>query len=245
MSDPALNEMYRCLEQGDPVFLPSRFWETLGGQHRDQLTTSGYANFKRTLASNYFTWLISPRNNQSRFLARRMAFRDWNAILREPFTFDPSLPFPRRYQRFLQIYTRMLWRFVERGDTEGILQTLPEPTEGNPFPITLGGRLISQDLANSVLEYYAIREHFRRDRDAAITIAELGAGYGRNAYVLLNQFPHCRYIVIDIPPALYVAQRYLQAVFPEKRVAQTPCEATPEEIAAAVEAAEIAFLLPH
>jgi hypothetical protein len=95
--------MYRCLEQGDEVFLPSRFWETLGEQHRQQVTGEGYANFKRTVASNYFTWLISPRNNQFRYLARRTHPVEWYAILREPFVFDSTAPFSRTYQIFLQI----------------------------------------------------------------------------------------------------------------------------------------------
>lgn len=243
--EPALSEMYRCLKEGDAVFLPSRFWETLGNQHLAQLTTQGYENFKRTLASNYFTWLISPRNNQFRYLARHTPPRDWLELVHQPYRIDASVPLPRTQQIFLQLYTRLLWRFAERADSEHVLRTLAEPLEGNPFQIFLDGRLISQDLANSVLEYTAIREHFRHDYGDAVTIAELGAGYGRNAYVFLRLFPNCRYIVIDIPPALYVAQRYLSSVFPGKRVADVPCSASPEEIAARVQAADIAFLLPH
>lgn len=239
-----LDEMYRCLEQGDEVYLPSRFWETLGEQHRNDLATTGYENFKRTLASNYFTWLISPRNNQFRYLARHSRPQDWFSILRQPFVFDESVPFSRRYQTFLQIYTRLLWRFVERSDSERILRKLSEPLAGNPFQISLDGRLISQDLANSVLEYYSIREQFQRPYHEPVTIAELGPGYGRNAFVFLSLFPNCRYIIIDIPPALYVAQRYLSSLFPNRKIRGFQCPDGAVDIGA-VSDGEIVFLLPH
>ncbi|MCB1194644.1 putative sugar O-methyltransferase [bacterium] len=46
------------------------------------------------------------------------------------------------------------------------------------------------------------------------TILEIGSGYGGSTEVYLKAFPHIRYFNFDIPPQIYVAQQYLEAVFP-------------------------------
>jgi putative sugar O-methyltransferase len=73
----------------------------------------------------------------------------------------------------------------------------------------------------------------------------LGAGYGRNAYVFLNVFPRGKYIVIDIPPALYVSQEYLSSVFPDKKIFTFRCFTQFKEIEQEFHNADIVFLLPH
>jgi len=91
------------------------------------------------------------------------------------------------------------------------MRCLSEPQVGNPPNIRKGGRLISQDLANSVLEYQSIANV------AKGTVCELGGGYGRNAFVTASLAPVSKYIMVDISPAFGVSQEYLRAVFPDKR----------------------------
>ena len=52
-------------------------------------------------------------------------------------------------------------------------------------------------------------------------LIEVGAGYGRLAYVFLKAHPGCKYWIIDLPPALYVSQQYLSAVFPDRRCSRS------------------------
>ena len=133
---------------------------------------------------------------------------------------------------------------MHKNDPEGLLQKLVEPTEGNPPTVISEGRLISQDLANSLLEYRAIL-HPELDRREVRTIMELGPGYGRTAYVFLALQPACRYILVDIPPALYVAQRYLTALFPERRVFPFRPFDEFETVRDEFEDASIVFLTPN
>jgi putative sugar O-methyltransferase len=77
------------------------------------------------------------------------------------------------------------------------------------------GRLISQDLANSFVEFAAILEAFPTGIPEEATVIELGAGYGRLGWLLLSVLPKLRYIVVDIPPALAIAQEYLTRLFPD------------------------------
>lgn len=58
----------------------------------------------------------------------------------------------------------MIWDFASKNDPEHILNKLIEPNEGNPTRIYLKKRLISQDLANSVIEYYSIMSKIKKMR---------------------------------------------------------------------------------
>lgn len=247
-----LSSMVNCMSQGNPIYLPSKFWEVLNSKNLNQLESEGVENFKQTVAQNYFTWVIGRWDTQFKYLVEHTKPQAWPSILLagpsilyDAWRRDVSPRLSRRQQVELSVFTKMLWKLAEQFDEYKLLKRLEEPAEGNPFRIFLGGKLISQDLANSVLEFYSIKEHFAPPLDAKVRICELGAGYGRNAYVFTNAFPNGKYVIIDIPPALYVSQRYLTNVFPDKRVFKFRCFENFEEVREEFEAASIAFLLPH
>lgn len=243
--DTVLDSMLSCLSQGDPIYLPSRFWEALNKKNREQLESEGLESFKQTVAQNYFTWMIDRRNEQFRYLVKQTRLWDWPAILRNVLAYDSSSRVSWKQQVVLGVFTRMLWKLAEQADIEHLLQRLEEPLQGNPFRIYLQGKLISQDLANSALEYYSIREHFTDSAGDPTTICELGAGYGRNVYVFMNALARCKYIIIDIPPALYIAQHYLTSVFPRRKVFNFRCFSDFDEVEAEFQEADLVFLLPH
>src|SRR6478672_6424912 len=192
----------------------SEFWQALNRKNEEQLRSSGIENIKRTVALNYFTWVgtLSWRDDQFRHLVWKTRITDWLKILRN----IPPAELPRRQWLYLCIFTRMLHLFAKRHDKLGLLERLAEPAFGNPFGITLNGKLISQDLANSVLELYAMLPEV--DLGTPLNICEIGAGYGRNAFVFLSLFPNCTYTIIDVPPAIDVSREYLQAVRPGSKV---------------------------
>jgi putative sugar O-methyltransferase len=135
----------------------------------------------------------------------------------------------------------MLWDYASR--TCPFLDQLAEPEIGNPPRLLRNGRLFSQDLANSALEAQSILAGLP-GTSGVKRVGELGAGYGRNAQVLLSLLPGVRYVVIDIPPALYVSQRYLSSVFPTRKVFTWRSFESYAEIKDEFEQADIAFLLP-
>lgn len=163
-----LELMFDTLEKGDPVFLPSEFWRQLNEKNIQQLNESGIENLKRSVAQNYFTWVVPGHDDQYQAL-RKLA--PWTALaaIRAPYS-SPAAGLSDELARALVKFTRMLWLFAERNDREKLLKTLQEPEFGNPFDIRIKGRLISQDLANSLLEYYAIREKFTTPRESSPTI---------------------------------------------------------------------------
>lgn len=214
---PEIRAMFDEFPKYRKEVLPSKYWERLNRKNLRQLADSRYENFKRTIARNYFTWIINPFDEQLRFLMGEAGAWASIKILFSALLAPRHKHLKKKHTIFYNTLTKLLWAYVEKHDAGGLLDRLSEPREGNPPEVICNGRLISQDLANSVLEYEAIL-HPDVDKREVSTILELGPGYGRTAYVFLTLQPGCRYILVDIPPALYIAQRYLSAVFKDRKI---------------------------
>lgn len=233
----ALDRMFEDLAEHGGVFQPSEFWRMHNDRNVQALEDSGLENIKRTVARNYFTWIVGTvRDIQFRTLVLKTHPADWAKVLRNLPSYDAATGLSKRDFILLAVLTRMLYFYVKRRDRGGVLARLAEPQVGNPYPITYRGQTISQDLLNSILEFYAVTEGRDLDFSAPIRVLEIGAGYGRNAFVFLSLFPNCTYTIADIPPALYISQSYLTAVLPD-RIAQP--------YGADVPGASMRFLLPH
>jgi len=237
-----LKAMFAELQRGRPEVQPSKYWVELNQSDESRLMAVGFENFKRTVALHYFTWTaIWPWDSQLRFLMSHLpltatvanVFRTFRPLKHEHMSIPRSLA--------VNFLSYMVWDYASR--TCPSLQQLTEPETGNPLRLHRQGRLISQDLANSALEAQSILGGLP-GTDGIKRIGELGAGYGRNAHALLSLLPKVRYVVIDIPPALYVSQRYLSEVFPNRKTFTWRPFTSYAEIQAEFEQAELAFLLP-
>lgn len=214
-----IEEMFRALSSAPSEVKPSRYWEELNKMNVAQLQEDGFENFKRTIALNYFTWArIFPWDSQIVFLCRHVGIaatiRSASAALR----FSRAGYFPSIFQSFSYgLLTHLLWEYILRGKHSPQLLALTEPELGSPPMISLReGMRVSQDLGNSLLEYESYKDAIPPDGSG--TVLELGGGYGRNAFVTLKLNPHLRYVAVDIPPALWVAEEYLSQLFPERRI---------------------------
>ena len=85
------------------------------------------------------------------------------------------------------LYTKLLWRYALMEDQLGCLKTCDEPILGSPLPIRYRGKVISQDLAISSLELNLMGRLIDFSRIGRV--AEIGAGYGRLAYLMAHRFP--------------------------------------------------------
>lgn len=198
----------------------SAFWDELGQHNVHMLAAEGMENFKRTVANNYFNWLVTDVSHPN----FQHAFTQW---LQEP---DVSALFAtigdtdhlRRRQRqdvltltaherdVYRLYVGLLWSCMRHHDDLNLHTALQEPEIGNPIRIEQGGKLISQDLANSIIECNTIAKLL--DGVERPRILELGAGYGRLAHVYTAS-QQGQYFIFDIEPALDVAHWYLSKIF--------------------------------
>jgi putative sugar O-methyltransferase len=208
-----------------PVYRPGDFWDELIDVNLEMLRSHGINNFKRTVSNNYYNWLVtSLRDPQIKRAVRRWLEHPSPAPFLSRLEERPSdlrttdrkqayslsAPASWRYKCFVA----SAWEAARREDTLGLTSRLSEPELGNPIRIRHRGRMISQDLANSIIECnYVARTGILREGSR---IAELGAGYGRLAHVFSEACP-VTYCIFDVPPALGVAQWYLTELLGAER----------------------------
>jgi SAM-dependent methyltransferase len=241
-----INEMLATLASGEPLTRPSRYWEELNKMNMAQLNEQGYENFKKTIALNYFTWVrILPWDSQIVFLCKNLPLGVIARSLRGAFSICRQKYFSSMgvFQSFCYGFlTLLLWEYLFKLSLPAEMMALREPTEGNaPIVNPRPGMPISQDLGNSLLEFDSFEQAIPATRPS--TVLELGAGYGRNAYTILSLRPQAKYIIVDIPPALWVAERYLSSVFPDKRIFRYRDFDRFDSVAEEFSQAQIAFVL--
>ena len=235
------------------IYRPSPFWKSLAATGVRQLEESGFENFKRTVNTRYFNWrLLGIVRHQLLAVLREWARHPRRAVFAARFpqpratVGDRAASFDRASAWVYQTFVAMYASILEKTDTWGLLRTMEEPELGNPFLIECAGRRLSQDLCNSVHELYSILGADPRPAaDETPAFAELGAGYGRLGYVVLKAIPSATYCIIDIPPALYLSQRYLTTLFPECPAFRFRAFRSYDEVAVEFEAARLRFLAPH
>ena len=238
--------MRRQLEAGPELFQAGRFWADIGGQNEALLSRHGVENFKRTLAQNYFNWAVEgPNDPQMQSLLREWA-DDPSALpleaelLGDPAVLsinDTSYLLSPSAARGYTLFVGLLWWHATKRAAPGDGDKLAEAAVGNPIPINVQGRAVSQDLANSLREFTRMRPVLEGERPI---LAEIGAGYGRLGYVA-SQLKPLRYWIFDIPPALAVAEWHLAEALPDRKIFRWRPFARWDEVADEVMAADIAI----
>lgn len=250
--------MVDALANGPDIYKPSRFWTELNGKN-DAALGEDLNGFKRSINNNYFQWLPGGfADDQYNRLLRGwsenpnglplnvVADSARHGRIRNVKAFNGDNPFSEeQYFRLYAFFVGLLWDFAGKHDLTGLHDRIQEPAVGDPLPIRHGQRLISQDLANSLLEWSRVTALAAGlDLPEPISVLELGAGYGRVANVALLARP-CAYTIVDIPPALTVSQYYLSTVFPHKKIFKFRDFADFSEIENEYMAADIRFLGAH
>lgn len=215
-----LGKMFEELKTASTLYAPSKYWEELNAIHVKHLAQHGLKHFKRSLNKDYFDWgptgivpyQLGPvlseisKGNVSPFFKSK--------FIEEESSWKPFYKFQFFSKLIYRIYVAYMYDYITRIDNLGILKKISEPKIGSPLLIKYRNQYMSQNVCSSVQELYSITQHV--DINKKLDIVELGAGYGRLAYVFLNSLPKVTYCIIDIPPALYMSQEYLKEVFPKE-----------------------------
>jgi putative sugar O-methyltransferase len=245
-----IDAMFAELKNAPQILQPSNTWACLNRTNLAQLKLQGLENIRNTVACNYFTF--TGDQTQLRFLKSNVSkFAYLLNKLRTKIALQN--PFVRRYLKnkelpddFLEkhtYYTQMLYDYVKKIDHLHLIHKVCDSKLGNPPPIYRWGKLLTADLYNSMIEYYSIMNEIPKNE--LHEVIEIGAGYGRNASVFLQLHENLRYIICDIPPALYVSQSYLTQRFPDKKIFYFRPFQSYQYIRKEWEGSHICFILPH
>ena len=241
--DKVLKEMMLSYERDEGKNYTSDYWKELNNKNISQLIEDGFENFKQTVALNYFTWLLQENDEQMEYLRNSLPPAEIAEAKKRSAFSGKHLLFSEEQSRLYNYFTFMLWEFTKRQVRMNEYEALSEPLLGNPPAVKYGDKLISQDLANSILEYEAVKNGVGGFQKIH-SVLEIGAGYGRTAYVVISLNPGIKYIIADVPPALYVSQKYLSGIFPGKKIFKFRPFDKYSEIEKEYEEADIIFLMP-
>ncbi len=132
---------------------------------------------------------------------------------------------PRLYSWFISTFYHLLrsrdrLNLLERLQATAESALLHSVTQGGiaiefGLPVTVNGRRISADLLFSIYDFYNLYELNPEVATEPLIVGDLGAGWGRLGYVLLQVNPRLRYVVFDIPESLLVSSVYLPHLLPE------------------------------
>ena len=254
--DPGeMEAMIAEVDEAAGVLRPSSFWERLASKNAATLVEEGIESFKRSVNYNYFQWVInSPRQPEFASVIKAWARHPSLSALGSR-TYGDSVDWARPRSpkqlpvRFRPlghaIYVGMLWEVARRRAPDALADGLEEPALGNPIAVQWKDRVISEDLANSLLEYGNIAEHVPTSRLGEGTLLEIGAGYGRFADLFLMANPSARVVIVDIPPALALSQAYLTARHPDLTAHRFTRGLDRAGLAEAIDANRLAFLTPN
>lgn len=246
--DETLGAMLTELSRAGSLYHPSKYWIEINRHHLDELSTHGLSRFKRSLNMRYFNWDVPGLLRHESWLLGSECLRgNWSPLTRSKEVAGTGAGRLRdRLQTFLyRSYVAALSDVVARGDRFHLLTRLEEPVLGDPLVVEYKGRRVSQDLCRSIHEFYSATEPLDISPDDSLRIVEIGAGYGRLGFVFLRAMRGSTYCVVDIPPALYVAQEYLRRVFPQERIFHFRPFSSFSEVREEFEAARIRFLMAH
>lgn len=222
------------------------YWIDMTNSRIKKLMVHGYDKFRHTVASDFSMFLVEPNSPEAiKLLKAQLVFLIKN-LSRKEVSYAKKLAqkfpiFPYTIKEFNWI-TLLLWQYAKNQGLKKELAQLSEPPEGSPPAIYFEGRLISQGIAYSLLEFDFMRKNI--EPDPVKTIMSIGPGYGRTAYVWLRLRKVQKFFFVDIPPALYITQRYLGTLFPRKRVFKYRDFKSFDEISDEYEHVDLVFLMP-
>lgn len=221
-------------------------WVNKNNQTIAELVSTGYKNFRHTIATEYCAWFDDPaapvvaQRTQEKldFFARHLSLEQVASAKKLSQKYPVS---PHTFKQF-NLITLLLHQYVKNQGLSRELARLSESAQGAPPAINIEGKLISQGLLYSLLEYDTIRQY--ADINSIHSIMSIGPGYGRTTSIFLRLRPIRKCIFVDLPPALYICQRYLTTLFPEKRAFKYRQFTSFREVEPEFSSAELVFLMP-
>lgn len=214
-----ISEMIECLAARGTQ--PTGMWERLSDRHIELIRSFGFLSFKRTINFEYHQWGVSRFRDEIiwRVLGKLLlrGRLPWYAFFSK--AEDPAnTVWPTKTSSIAayKFYVGLLWQYALAEDALGCLAR-EEPQLGWPINIAYKGKLLTQDLAYSSLELNAIARSCG-PMTSIQRVLEVGAGYGRLAWLYQSVFPEAQYFIVDVPPALAVSQNYLSECLGADRV---------------------------
>lgn len=211
---PELKNITDAFVTSESFNFVSKYWEYLNIKNFKQIINEGgIENYANTIAKNYFTFLGVNNYLISKTLD---SVSDENfKIEGQIFKKHQSLDHNESFQ--YNALTLLLYANVKKLN---LLNKLNEVSDvgfcgfNDPY-LVIDNVKITTDKLISLLDYENILNSIPEKKFN--TILEIGAGSGRFSDVFMTFNKDCKYIICDIPPAIFISYTRLKNVFGTKK----------------------------
>lgn len=101
--------------------------------------------------------------------------------------------------------------YVPSIDPLGLMQKLEEDDSFGVHSFTVGNKLVSRDLLDSISEIYFLERHLKIAGRPNFSVLDIGAGYGRLAHRMATALPNVRYFCTDAyATSTFLSEYYLR-----------------------------------
>lgn len=217
----------------------SNYWNYLAISHIKLINEKGIENFKQTI-ERYHYWgegsmefkLLDPIINNN------ISISYDKKELNKKHDFCSEVDSKEFNKSNL-----ILINYLIENDLGKYLEKIQEFQFGNPITFNYQNKKYSFSLFNSILEIDVLNNLI--DLTKYKSFLEIGAGSGRlcSAFLQINQ--NLKYTIVDIPPALYIAQSNIKNNFKNKKIFIYKNFKNFEEIKKEFISSDIRFLLPE
>ena len=192
----------------------SNYWHILCIDNYEKLREYGFKTYGSNIATNYFTFknvyddMISDTlsGNASDYISSKINF----SKKQNNFSSDESSSY--------NYLCAMLYYALKKSNYFKYLKNLDDKSFlgfDDPY-IEIENYNISTDKLISLFDIEKIENAFgTKDKR---TILEIGAGSGRTADAYLSIYPDNKYIICDVPPAIFISYKRLKVRFPNKKI---------------------------
>ena len=194
----------------------SNYWNYLNIQNMKQIfkNDNNINNFSTSIALNYYTFIDVTENQ---------VYKTITNVENEIFS---SKIFFFKKQKNLNYIQSMKYNFLTfllflnliKIDYYEKLKLLGDEgyvSFGDPY-IEIEGIKVTSDKINSLFDYDKINRFCNLNHQKIIL--EIGAGSGRTSQSIMTFNSNCKYVICDIPPALYISYERLKKVFKNKNI---------------------------
>ncbi len=221
--------------------LVSNYWHRLAIDGYNDLINFGIKKYGSTVAKNFFTFADIGDHATDAFanLKKTKNFKLETELFKIHNNFSIKQSISYNYMCFLLYFN------LKKTNYFKYLRNLKDKTYlGYDDPhIKINKINVSIDKIVSIFDYEKINRAFNLNKIK--TILEIGAGSGRTTEAILSIKKDIKYIVCDIPPAIYISYKRLRAAFPRKKISIIIDSNNIEKIKHQIKKNDLIFIIPH
>lgn len=218
----------------------SKFWRHLAINHL-KLIADKRKNFENIIAQEYFTFT---------YFDESLIKKAWENVSKKNINLDVDLfkrqdGFSITQSANHNLILLLLYENIKSRKVFKYFDKIKKNKINTQPSLTINNQEVTQDDLNSLNEFEKIDELQNKVKVRKNNFLEVGAGSGRTAKAILSIKSGVKYVIADMPPAIYFSYNNLKKIFPEKKIINAFKYDNSNDLINAFNINDVLFVFPH